>query len=85
MSYDDAILSIRAYVDHGVPPGQFLTAVLTNDLFHAVGRADPDSLQHLQGICRYIYNDIPLVCWGSHDRVATWLEAKYQERKAGAA
>ena len=35
--------SLNLYVKKGVPVGDFLTAVLSNDLFEAVGRADNDN------------------------------------------
>lgn len=60
---------IDAYVEDGTPPGGFLTAVLSNDLFGAIGRADPDSMMDLKNIIGYIYNDCPGNCWGSKEKV----------------
>ena len=36
--------ALDRYVDHGLEPGGFLTAVLTNDLFGAVARADSENI-----------------------------------------
>ena len=66
------------YLDHGIEPGHFLTAVLTNDLFEAIGRADNQSLQVLPDICKFIYNHTPHCCWGSKEKVA-----KYKKRQKG--
>lgn len=58
---------------HGMPPGHFLRAVLENDLFEAVGRADEGSAGAIPAICRYIYNNMPANCWGSKVAVDAWL------------
>ena len=33
--------AIQRYIDHGIPPGHFLTAVIENNLCEACGRAAP--------------------------------------------
>ena len=50
---------ILRYVDHGIQPGGFLTAVLMNDLGAATGRADPESLQVLPMIVLWFQNNHP--------------------------
>ena len=72
--------SIDLYVSHGCEPGSFLMAVLTNDLFGAVGRADEFNIRHLREICQYVYNDIPSVCWGSDEKVKKWMLQKREEK-----
>lgn len=57
--------SIDAYVTHRQPVGGFLQAVLSNQLFEAVGRADNESMAALREIIQYIYNEIPAKSWGS--------------------
>jgi hypothetical protein len=73
------IASINRYVDLHCPTGDFLYAVLTNNLKEAVGRADEENLAALPEIVGYCYNEIPFDCWGSPARVAAWLNV---ERKA---
>lgn len=73
MKYD-----IDNYVKKRVEPGQFLTAVLENNLFESVSRADPESLIHIADLCKYINNKIPSECWGSKDKVSSWLIEKYK-------
>ncbi len=65
--------SIDRYANDKVPTGGFLYAVLTNDLFEAVGRADHVNINCLPDICEYIYNNIPYNSWGSVDAVKKWL------------
>ena len=67
--------SIDRYVSDKVPTGQFLRAVLSNDLFDALGRADEFSRDALPEICSYIYNEVPGSCWGSPEKVKEWLES----------
>jgi len=64
--------SIDMFVELGHGVGGFLTAVLTNDLFGAVAKADAESLEALGDIVRYIYNNVPQECYGSVDAVSRW-------------
>lgn len=66
--------SLYRYVNHHVPTGSFLRAVLTNNLFEAVGRADDENLKALKFIVTYIYNEVPSNCWGSEEKVQEWLK-----------
>ena len=77
----DIIESLNAYAEHGRPTGHFLGAVLSNDLFGAVGKADSDNIETLALICSYIYNKLPAICWGSRDKVLGWLKQKREERE----
>ena len=65
---------IDCYIRQGVPPGSFLYAVLSNDLFEAVTRADEYNLQYLENICRYVYDSTPNACHGDLARVQHWLK-----------
>lgn len=65
--------TIVNYVNFGLPPGGFITAVLSNDLFGAIGRADAENLRDLHEICLFVYNKIPSECWGSRQSVERWL------------
>jgi len=68
--------AIDRYVNDRIMPGGFLYAVLTNNLFEAIGRADCHSLDNLVDICSYICNEIPSVCWGSAEKVDNWLNGR---------
>lgn len=70
---------IRNYVLLRVPPGGFLSAVLANDLFGAVGRADVGNHAALEAICEFIYNYCPWLCWGSPERIKRWLAGTENE------
>ena len=66
-------VSIDAYVKDKIPTGGFLYAVLTNNLFEAMSRADSNNLLAMHDICSYIYNNTPSSCWGSPEKVKEWL------------
>lgn len=74
--------SLNNYVLHGVPTGDFLYAVLSNDLFEAFGRADSGNQAAMKDYVMYIYNFLPTACWGSSEAVDGWLARKKTERSA---
>jgi len=65
--------AIDRYVEDKCPTGDFLRAVLSNNLMEAMGRADKDNRRDLFAICSYIHNEIPSVCHGSPEIVKKWL------------
>jgi hypothetical protein len=77
---DETAASLRRYADEGVPTGGFLQAVLANDLFEAVGRADDFNGRALPEICKYVYNEMSSACWGSYEKVAAHLKRKAEQR-----
>jgi len=81
VSTDEAILSLRAYVERGRPTGGFIHAVLCNDLMAAVSRADESSLANLGDICRYVYNRMPAASWGSPEKVTAWVVRHCERRE----
>lgn len=73
---------IDRYAQHGIRPGGFLTAVLSNDLKGAFGAADMENRGAMFEIVSYCYNEIPANCWGSARVVEHWIEAKATARAA---
>lgn len=73
--------SIDRYIDTGCPTGSFLYAVLTNNLFGAISRADANNKPYLADICEYISNYAPLNCWGSAKKVKAWMILHRENRE----
>ena len=73
------LAALDRYVKHRVLPGGFLTAVLSNDLFGAIARADKENKLALSEICQYIYNELPGDCWGSKDIMWKWVENRFYD------
>lgn len=69
----DAIEALKRYVDDHIQPGGFLTAVLENDLTMAVGVADLHNIEIIPTYVNYVYNELPIKCWGSKEKVKEWL------------
>ena len=69
-----AILNgLEAHRDRLHPVGDFLTAVLENNLTQAVGLADDFSMSALKDIVMWCYWELPAPAWGSEEKVAAWL------------
>jgi hypothetical protein len=60
------------YVLVGQPVGDFLHAVLSNDLMGAFKYADDDNIKELLNIVRWVYNVAPSGCWGSEAKIEAW-------------
>jgi hypothetical protein len=65
---------IGRYVLFGIAPGDFLTAVINNDLKEAVGRADLANQATLAGYVKFFFNHVPSNCWGYPGAVKDWQE-----------
>ena len=67
------------YLKHHIPVGDFLTAVLENDLREACGRADDENMWLIPVIVAYLYNEAPSNSWGSRTNVEAWLATRVIE------
>ena len=63
------------YVLHGIKAGGFMDAVIRNDLFKAVGKADDVNREYLHAYCNFFYNHAPSNCFGSQDKRDAWIKA----------
>lgn len=71
------------YIENGLEPGGFLTAVLENNLSAAVSHADEFNMAQLPAYANFLYNHAPSDCWGSRKKVTDWIKAKEKEREEG--
>jgi len=67
---------IHNYVDHGVIPGDFLQAVICNNLKEAFRRVDDENFENMAAFVGYFYNEVPANCWGSREIMETWSKMK---------
>jgi hypothetical protein len=72
---------IERWVNHGILPGDFLLAVIKNDLTEACRHADEENLQNLPAFVDYLYNKVPAGCWGSPKAVADWANKNAEARE----
>lgn len=66
--------AMQRYIENGIEPGGFLTAVLCNDLMGAMGKADEISRGRLWDICAFLYNEAPAPCFGSAEAFQSWID-----------
>lgn len=67
------------WVDHGQVPGDFLQAVIRNDLRNAVLRADQENLLLLPLYLHWFYWEAPLGCYGGPEAFNTWANKGAKE------
>jgi len=66
--------ALHLYITKHVDPGDFLQAVLANDLKEAFARADEGNTEDMHHIVSYIYQKVPRAVWGSWAIVKAHLE-----------
>ena len=65
--------AVRRYFEQGIPPGHFLTAVLSNDLRGACERADDENRHRLYEYIKFFYLYAPAGSWGSPEAFERWI------------
>lgn len=73
---DRTLQTIKDYINHGWEPGDFVRAVLENNLALSFGRADEENREALFEIVKFVWNEIDSLCWGSPELVNAWIEHK---------
>lgn len=64
---------VELYMVNRIPPGSFLTALLSNDLMEAFGRADDENAANMRQWCMFLYNYAPRGSYGSPEAIREWL------------
>lgn len=77
----DMVAALEKYINYGYPLGDFLQAVVSNDLKEACNRADEDNLRNLPAFIGYLYNVAPMACSGSRRHYKDWLEQHTRKRE----
>jgi hypothetical protein len=65
---------VQRYIEHGIPPGGFLSAVISNDLREAASHADSTNRELLYEWVKFFANNAPQLCWGSLKSFNNWIE-----------
>lgn len=70
------------YLEDGMIPGHFLSAILMNDLYGAVRAADDINIRRLPDFVNALYNYAPAGSWGSPEKVKLWsISRKYRAQR----
>lgn len=72
---------LAMFIAHGYPVGDFVRAVLENDLAGAVNKADQESAACLVRLIGWLNDYAPHSCWGSEARVAVWMVQRQAEQR----
>lgn len=72
-----------SYVERRVMPGDFLRAIIENNLHEAVARADGTNIEQLPAFVNFFYNHAPSPCWGSPASMKAWLAGRQSSRVVG--
>jgi len=72
----------RLYMEHGIAPGSFLTAILCNDFMGACAKADRINRERLFDYAQWLYNHAPRSSFGSRARVENWIASFSDNAKA---
>jgi len=74
---------VIAYFEQGIPPGDFLKAVLANDLVGAFAHADSINKLRIGDFIQWLYWHPPgrPFGWGSYEAVDKWVAEAAEERR----
>lgn len=75
------VVALEGYRDRWLLPGDFLQAVLRNDLKAAIALADDSNVLLLRHIVAWCYTNLPSAAWGSREKIAEWLLGKQQSER----
>lgn len=73
---DRMMPGIRRYIDDKIRPGDFLQAVICNNLKKAVFLADIENLENLPAFVAYFHWNAPSECHGSEEKMKAWQRLK---------
>lgn len=69
---ENMMKSLKSYIENGDKVGGFLTAILTNDLFGAVARADMTNKPIIPNYVNFLVWESPYNCHGNDECVKNW-------------
>ncbi len=75
--YNDAI---ERYIEKGIDPGSFLTAILSNQIMEAYMYADFADGTCMHSWAKWLYNYGDERYWGTPEIVEKWIESHKGER-----
>ena len=71
------IPGMMRWVKLGSVPGDFLCAVIKNNLRDAIHTADDENLLLLEAYVKWFYNWAPYDCWGSTKMFKKWKKRQH--------
>jgi len=71
---------VKRYIEEYIPPGDFLQQVICNKLKESFMRADDINTSRMWNIVNFFYNEAPMNCWGSKEKMQSWLQRRFFKR-----
>ena len=68
--------AMERYMERGIEPGSFLSAVLCNDFMSAVERADHINRERLVDYAHWLYQCAPPASFGSVYKFRSWIKER---------
>ena len=65
--------AVKRYIEDHIKPGDFLQAVICNNLKEAFQKADDININRMFDIVKFFYWEAPGNCWGSSKKMEAWL------------
>lgn len=62
------------WIQHGIQPGGFLSAVIANNLREAFVKADDENIRAMASIVNWFYNEMPAPAWGWPEKAKAWAK-----------
>lgn len=69
-------LALQNYVIRGQVVGDFLHAILVNDLQGAFAHADSANIKEMNNIVKWVFNRAPGTCWRHQDNINGWYKCR---------
>lgn len=66
---------MQRYIEQGILPGDFLRAIICNDLVEAASRADIINRYRLYDYAGFLFQ-APSGCWGSEEKMQAWHDRR---------
>lgn len=71
---------LRLYLEDGTMPGDFMEAILRNDLMTACAHADATNKHNIFQWAEWLYNYAPMGSYGSSENVQNWSKQRQAAR-----
>ena len=71
---------MKRYIEHGIIPGDFLQAVICNNLVETFAIADDTNIKRLCDYAFFLYWDAPSPCWGSKKKMSEWADSFHPQK-----
>jgi len=65
---------MKRYIEEGICPGNFLTAVIQDKLVDSFAIADEINTIKMFDIAKFMYMEAPMACRGSKEKMDEWIK-----------